>query len=79
MRFRRKSSTHSTPTVPVIVPLNDLAGLRAGGIEYPKTLDAWRWLYRCRAERGMSGAFLRQGRRVLVDVPKYLELARRSR
>lgn len=65
-------------TTPTIVPLTDIDRLRAAGIEYPGTLDAWRWLYRCRRERGMQDAFLRQGRRVLVDVPRYIELARES-
>jgi hypothetical protein len=62
-----------------IVPLTDVERLRAAGIEYPRTVESWRWLYRHRHDRGMAGAFLRQGRRVLVDVPRYLELARESR
>lgn len=64
----------TTPTT--IVPLTDIDRLRALGAEYPKTVDAWRWLYRCRHERGMADAFRRSGRRVLVDVPRYLELIR---
>lgn len=35
-------------TIPTIVPLTDIDRLRAAGIEYPSTVDAWRWLYRCR-------------------------------
>jgi hypothetical protein len=65
-------------TVPTIVPLTDIDRLREAGIEYPSTVDAWRWLYRCRHERGMAAAFLRSGRRVLVDVPRYIELIRHN-
>lgn len=60
----------------IIVPLTDTERLKALGAEYPETLDGWRWAYRCRHERGIADAFLRQGRRVLVDVPRYLELLR---
>lgn len=66
-------------TAPTIVPLNEMPARKMEtGIEYPDTVDAWRWLYRQRHERGMADAFLRQGRRVLVDVPRYLELARKQ-
>jgi hypothetical protein len=63
----------STPT---LIPLNNAAALQQAGILYPETEDGWRWLYRQRKERGLSAAFVRMGRRVLVDVPRYLELAR---
>jgi hypothetical protein len=61
---------------PTLVPLTDLASLRAAGITYPETIDGWRWLYRMRRERGMQRAFRRVGRRVLVDVPGYLAAVR---
>jgi hypothetical protein len=60
----------------VLIPLSSIDELHAAGVGYPKTVDGWRWLYRCRAERGLEQAFVRIGRRVLVDVPKFLELAR---
>ncbi len=63
---------------PTLVPLTDLESLRAAGIQYPETVDGWRWLYRVRAERGMERAFRRVGRRVLVDVPAYLAAVRRE-
>jgi hypothetical protein len=64
-------------TIPsVLIPLSSIAELHAAGISYPKTVDAWRWLYRCRVERGLDRAFVRIGRRILVDVPKFVELAR---
>jgi hypothetical protein len=59
-----------------LIPLSSISELHAAGISYPKTVDAWRWLYRCRAERGLERAFVRIGRRILVDVPKFVELAR---
>lgn len=59
-----------------IVAIRDTDALKAAGAHYPETLNAWRWMYRHRHERGVADAFLRQGRRILVDVPKYLELVR---
>ncbi len=59
-----------------LVPLVDLDGLRAAGIHYPKTVDGWRWAYRTRHERGLDNAFKRQGRRIVVDVPAYIEAVR---
>jgi hypothetical protein len=60
----------------ILVPITDIEAFRASGIAYPKTIDGWRWLYRCRHERGLDGAFVKAGRRVLVDIPRYLELIR---
>jgi hypothetical protein len=59
-----------------LIPLSSVSELREAGICYPRTVDAWRWLYRCRVERGLDGAFVRIGRRILVDAPKFIELAR---
>jgi hypothetical protein len=59
-----------------ILPLTDVAALREAGIGYPSTEHSWRWLYRNRIDRGLELAFIRVGRRVLVDVPRFLELAR---
>lgn len=64
---------------PVLIPLNSISEFHAAGIGYPKTVDGWRWLYRRRHERGLDGAFIKAGRRILVDVPKYLELVRGAR
>jgi hypothetical protein len=63
-------------SAPTLVPITDLASLQAAGVAYPHTVDSWRWLYRCRVERGLEGAFHRVGRRVLVDVPAYLDAVR---
>ena len=63
---------------PTIVPMTDLDALRAAGINYPASIHSWRWLYRCRHERGIADAFIRSGRRVLVNVPRYIELAQQQ-
>lgn len=59
-----------------LIAMTDLSALRAAGINYPHTEHAWRWLYRRRHERGFAGAFRRVGRRVLVDVPAFLDAIR---
>lgn len=61
---------------PTLIPLTDLESLRAAGIVYPRTVHAWRWLFRHRRERGLDDAFRRVGRRILVDVARYVELVR---
>ncbi len=63
----------------ILVPITDIDAFRASGIAYPATIDGWRWLYRCRHERGLDRAFIKSGRRVLVDIPRYLELVRGPR
>lgn len=64
-------------TTPTIIPLIEMpARATETSIAYPDTVDGWRWAYRQRHERGIADAFVRQGRRVLVDVPRYLELLR---
>lgn len=62
----------------ILIPMTDLSALRSAGVFYPHTQQSWRWLYRCRAERGLNDAFVRVGRRILVDVSMYLALARVS-
>ena len=65
-------------TTPTIVALTDLPALRAAGANYPETVDGWRWLFRRRRERGLETAFKRCGRRILIDVPAYLEALRQK-
>lgn len=55
------------------IPINNPAATQAAGITYPNTENGWRWLYRCRRERGLEHCFLRVGRRVLVDPQAYLQ------
>lgn len=58
------------------IPITDADALRAAGVAYPTTEHAWRWLFRVRHERGLDRAFVRVGRRILVDVPTYLDAIR---
>jgi hypothetical protein len=71
------SRSHSPPgppmvALPVLIPLTNIEAPRAAGVHYPRTAEAMRWIYRARAERGMEEAFVRAGRRILVDVHVYL-------
>ncbi len=59
-----------------LIPIGDTVALRAAGVHYPTTPESWRWLYRTRAERGVAQAFLRCGRRILVDTDVLLDLMR---
>jgi hypothetical protein len=70
------ATDRTPPQAAQLVPLTDLAALRAAGVLYPTTVDGWRWLFRVRNERGLGRAFRRIGRRVLVDVPSYMDAVR---
>ena len=59
----------------ILVAMSDTDTLKAAGIRYPTTKCGWQWLYRRRHERGVADAFIRSGRRILVHVPRYIELA----
>jgi hypothetical protein len=61
----------------LLVPINDSAKLR-DLVGYPESEHAWRWLFRCRKERGLEQAFIRVGRRILVDVPAYVAALRKQ-
>lgn len=63
-------------STPILIHITDLDALRDVGIYYPRTVDGWRWLFRTRHERGLERAFLRVGRRIVVDVPVFLEVVR---
>jgi hypothetical protein len=58
------------------IPITDLEALRARGITYPATVDAWRWAFRHRDERGLKDAFVRVGRRVCVLPDRYVTALR---
>ena len=62
--------------IPLLVPLTDINALQRAGIAYPHTVHAWRWLYRNREARGLTDAFRRVGRRILVDTERYVALVR---
>ena len=55
------------------IPINNPEATQAAGIAYPATENGWRWLYRCRGERGLDHCFLIIGRRILVDPQAYLD------
>ena len=59
-----------------LIPMTDIEALRAAGISYPQSVHAWRWLYRHRQERGLTGAFKRIGKRIVVDAPAFLTAVR---
>ena len=63
-------------TNPTLIPITDVANLQAAGIVYPATEHGWRWLYRQRHVRGLEDAFLRIGRRIVIDPTRYIELVR---
>jgi hypothetical protein len=62
----------------LLIPLTDVEALRAAGIHYPATEDAWRWCYRHRHARGVAGAFKLNGRRIVVDVDAFKAAVRGS-
>jgi len=63
----------------VLVPLTQLVPkLQECGIHYPGSLHSARWMYRQRHENGFAAAFCEVNGRILVNVPKYVEIATRS-
>lgn len=61
-----------------LIPMTDGPALAAARVHYPSTLESWRWLYRQRRERGVEEAFVRVGRRILVDTDRLLDLMRQG-
>jgi hypothetical protein len=62
----------------LLIPLTDVDALKAAGIHYPATENAWRWCYRHRYDRGLAGAFKLNGRRIVVDVDAFKAAVRSS-
>jgi hypothetical protein len=62
----------------LLIPLTDVEALKAAGIHYPATENAWRWCYRHRHARGLAGAFKLNGRRIVVDVDAFKAAVRGS-
>jgi len=60
-----------------LIPLTDPAKMQAAGLPFATT-DSARWCHRHARERGLSGAFVRIGKRIYVDPSKFHELARRN-
>lgn len=61
-----------------LIPIGHVSALKEAGVHYPATPESWRWLYRTRAERGVEEAFLKCGRRILVDTDRLLQLMRQG-
>jgi len=62
--------------IPITAPAEEF---RAQGVVHPDSIGGWRWLFRNRAHNGLDRAFVRVGRRILVDVPAYLAALRAKR
>jgi hypothetical protein len=62
-----------------LIPINRPQQMLAAGIPF-RTEDQARWAERqARAnQNGLKGAFVRIGRRVYIDVPKFHELVRQG-
>lgn len=60
--------------MPLLIPITEPECLRQAGIYYPTTYGGWQWAYRNRQSRGLDRAFVRSGRRILVDVAEYLRV-----
>lgn len=59
---------------PQFIPITDANRFTEVGLPF-KTVDQARWAFRKRHENGLAGAFVRIGRNVAINVPKFHELA----
>ena len=62
---------------PKLIPLTQPAALQAEGCPF-KTENAARWAFRQRHENGLSGAFVRIGKSIYLDVGRFHELVRKQ-
>lgn len=62
---------------PQVIPICDESRYAAAGLPW-KTVDQARWAFRKRHENGLAGAFVRIGRNVNINVPKFHELVSRN-
>jgi hypothetical protein len=60
-----------------IIYLTEISKAQAAGLPW-QSVDAARWDYRMRHERGTASAYLRIGNRVAVDPGRYHELVRQG-
>ena len=60
-----------------LIPLTKPEGFGQAGIPF-KSTHAARWAFRQRRENGLEGAFVRIGKNVFIDVPKFHELVRKQ-
>jgi hypothetical protein len=57
-----------------LIPISDSSKFPEAGLPW-RTVDQARWAFRKRHENGLAGAFVRIGRNVSINVPKFYELA----
>jgi hypothetical protein len=60
-----------------VIPISDASRFGPAGLPW-KTVDQARWAYRKRNENGLAGAFVRIGRSIAINVPRFHELAARN-
>lgn len=60
-----------------LIPICDSSRFSDAGVPW-KTVDQARWAFRKRHENGLAGAFVRIGRNVAINVPKFHELVARN-
>jgi hypothetical protein len=69
--FIKGKDRRQPPMTDLLIPMTDVEALKAAGIHYPATENAWRWCFRHRHDRGLDNAFKRNGRRIVVDVDAF--------
>lgn len=62
---------------PQLIPLNKPEQFKPAGLPFGTEHQA-RWAERQSKQNGLEGAFVRIGRRVFIDVPKFHELVSKS-
>lgn len=60
---------------PQLIKITDVSKFPEAGLPW-MTLNQARWAFRKRHEYGIAAAFVRFGRTINIDVPKFHELAR---
>lgn len=60
-----------------LIPVNSPAEMKAAGLPF-QSEHAARWAFRQRHQNGLSGGFVRIGRRIFIDAERLMELARRQ-
>lgn len=62
---------------PQLIPINRPEQMKAAGVPFETEHQA-RWAERQAEQNGLKGAFVRIGRRVFLDVPRFHELVRKQ-
>ena len=56
-----------------VIPISDPSKFGPAGLPW-KTVDQARWAFRKRHENGLAGCFVRIGKNLAINVPKFHEL-----